>query len=149
MDAPTDLPAAGSQRIFTVELRVSYNDFLLRMRCKHQCIAFFILRTEPGLRCAPQSMGRVAPTYRISKRANRTITPFRIDFEHHLSYYIGVTHSEEFMKKVLHQTKDTPLHPLSSSRKQRTEGTCPAAPPVCEHVAKARGVGGVPKRIFA
>ncbi len=53
------------------------------------------------------------------------------------------------MKEVLHQTKDTPLNPLSSSREQRTEGTCPPLPSVCERVAKARGVGGVPKRVFA
>ena len=59
-----------------------------------------------------------------------------------------LTHFEEFMKEVLHQTKDTPLNPLSSSREQRTEGTCPAAPLCAERVAKARRVGGVPKNGF-
>jgi len=49
---------------------------------------------------------------------------------------IDVAHSEEFMKEAPHSTTDTPLakrhpfgkNPLSSSRKQRTEGTCLAAP---------------------
>jgi hypothetical protein len=70
---------------------------------------------------------------------------------------IDVTPSEEFMKEMLHSTKDRPLarrdpfgkipsrHRASNAQRR----LAPALPSVCERVAKARGVWGVPKRIFA
>ena len=56
---------------------------------------------------------------------------------------------EEFMKEVFHETKDTPLNPLSPSRRRSTEKTCPPLSSVRERLAQAREGGGVSKMDFA